>query len=152
MLYISKLHSVSIRSQQNCKIIRFFPIISLFQHNEYLRSFCLYSGPGCLSAPCSLPSGDEIVEVKDVSCLSAVSGRGRVLTPVLCVTSSWPLNLQYGDTVKPFQPNGFRHIFPGPIARNGLMSWFGRRRKAQRLFPVKEETREKKKYSFCQWL
>jgi len=50
--------------------------------------------------------------------------------------------------VKPFQPNGFRHIFPGLIARNGLMSWFGRRRKAQRLFPVKEETREKKEIQF----
>ena len=62
------------------------------------------------------------------------------------------LIFQDSDTVKPFQPNGFRHIFPGPIARNGLMSWFARRRKAQRLFPVKEETREKKKYSFCQWL
>jgi hypothetical protein len=28
------------------------------------------------------------------------------------------------------------------------MSWFGRRRKAQRLFPVKEETREKKEIQF----
>lgn len=58
------------------------------------------------------------------------------------------LIFQYSDTVKLFQPNGFRHIFPGPIARNGLMSWFGRRRKAQRLFPVKEETRGKKEIQF----
>lgn len=57
------------------------------------------------------------------------------------------LIFQFSDTMKPSQPNGFRHIFPGPRARNGLMCWYKRRRKAQRIFQAKEETKERKKHS-----